>query len=54
MRYWSLEIYYRILEKMIRTIAERENCYSEDFEERYGISWKLLHDINGALRGEEE
>ena len=49
-----IEGYGQILASMITTIAERENCYSEDFEERYGISWMLLHDINRTLRGEEE
>lgn len=49
-----IELYLKMFENMITTIAERENCYSEDFEERYGISWMLLHDINKALRGEEE
>ena len=39
-----------LYKRMILHIAEQNNCYSDDIEKLYGISWMELH----ALRKEVE
>lgn len=38
-----------LYKRMILHIAENNNCYSDDIEKIYGISWNELHDLRREI-----